>query len=598
MVLTQSGDVIIHHEELTHRSTSKFSVNSGQSTFKNNVRVGGDLSIDGKLSIAKGVAFSELTSILKVESGLQFKGEKGHSYIFDNNGDILTDGNVVSQGTGWFKTINSDSLNGKSLSIVNSDGQNAIHLSIDKETRGPKFESLNANVAYLFNSPTGSQTVFNSAVTTRDGLSIGKAAENSKGLHIYSDGTGSNSSVTFVNDTSNKAFIKLASSSEDASVQKPYSLTVANDGGDVVVNAAGKRGITIAGVSGNLSCNGAVLIESAVDLYSTGAFDRASAAVTVVGGGAFKGHVLSEKGLILTNTEHDTHVKITASTVAQNYTLSLPDELPQNENSILCSDVKGNLFWSPYPVIEQDDNPIQPVVANPTNEVVKILTDDNLTSDNVFGLDSAIVKMGSTVYKPTKRISKMEGTHQWNAIHVATPSLDVTDAYVDESDEYVASTLYIEGAPKSKFAKDTYAIDVKSGQIRFSELHDSVSVNDAAVVIKGGLSVGKVVRCDSEMYTNGLRVGGGTLQKKVVCGKYVIGANNSKCVSVQIVYDEQMPDVDYVITGNVVTAQDDGSMYACSFTALTKEGCKVNVCRINGEDWTDITTAIHYYIVG
>lgn len=594
VVLTQTGDVVIHHPEVTHREISRFLVNSEETVFSRNVKINA-LNVDNDCVLHGGkITLGENTSsIQRSVDGLVFSiGD--YSFTFDTNGILKSAGDMICLGQGSFKNVTSSGITAEKLDITDPDGNQKVHLSID-ESGSMVFKSLGGDLPFRFVGSAGSAVAFENGISAKDGLIVGKGSESSKGIYIHTDGLGKNGSITFVNDTLNKAVLSLASSNESSSALKPYALNMANDGGDVVINAAGRRGITVMGVSGNLSCNGAVIVESALDFESTGVFDKSSAALRTNGGGSFAGHVLSEKGMIIGN---QFHVKFGVSDALQkDYTLTLPKDYPEKDGSILCSDTLGNLYWSPFPEPSSTNEDSEIVV--PADYTFPSVIKGNVTSDADFGVNSSFLQVHQSTYKGTKRVSLMGLNPQWNAIHVQQPILDMSEGYVDETDTFVVSTLYIEGAPKSKFAKDSYAIDVKSGKLLLEDQHDSVTINDAAVVIKGGLSVAKMIRCGSELWTDGIKIGKeGTLQKKTITGKYVIGASNEKSITVPITYDGgMMPDVNYVIVGNVVSAQDNGAVYVCSFTALTMEGCKVNVCIVNGDRWDDITVAIHYYVV-
>ena len=420
---------------------------------------------------------------------------------------------------------------------------------------------------------------------------------------IVSPGKGSTTSrITFRNGSSNEAVVRFAAS--NASV-KPNALVVKNDAGDVFIHAAGNRGMRLSAISGNAVFNGTLTVESALDMESTDTLDRTVAALHLKGGMKVQGNLCVDRGLVL-DSAAGYFVKLRASdSVAENYTMLLPENLPSADGSVMVCDTSGKLSWkAPSVVGDSDDTgaitPVSP--ATPTiGDVPRLNLLQDVSTDVDFSDESAgFLVIGRNTYKNTMDISSMSSdVPEWSAVSLLQPSLDM-EGTVDVGDDglsekpYFASTLTIEDAPQSKYTKNLYALSVKKGNCVFRETHDSTSVDDAAVVIKGGLSVGKVIRTASVLYADSVCIDNGSILKRTVIGKSVIGASAQQFMTVQVTFDTPMRDADYVITGNVVSAQDNDSVFATTFKHLTPDGFKVTVYKLNGSNWDDITTAIHY----
>ena len=273
-------------------------------------------------------------------------------------------------------------------------------------------------------------------------------------------------------------------------------------------------------------------------------------------------------------------------------TLTLPSQLPAVDKAVLCCDRDGLLQWETW----ETPTTIQiPDTSTSVSEKFRLGAD--ITKDVPFGPNSAYLSLTNATYRNRKPLSEMDENAHWSAVYLEQPYLDMGNSTV-ESNTFTASTLYVEDAPKSKMTDRLFAVNIKSGRSIFREKHNAVSPSDAAVIVEGGLGVGKSIRCDETLFVNNIQVSEGSTIGKTLFGKMVVGASDVETVSAIIEFDSPMPNVDYVITGNVVSTAEDDAVYTCSFKGLTARGCRVLVHRLDSNGLSDITTAVHYYVVG
>jgi len=438
----------------------------------------------------------------------------------------------------------------------------------------------------------GSICVFDSRISVRDGLTLGIGRESS--------------ALSLVNDTDNAARIELYPLDSD----RRGDLYVVNDGGRINVHAAGQRGLTIAATSGNATFDGTVTITSALDSRSTNDLDSVDSAALFVKGGAFFGGTLVIENDVILSDMSKGRIALGVPDGASSYRLVFPSSLPvhtdtdTDANSVLSCDGQGRLSWMMLPNRLSASHEVASQVADVSNAIYG--ADATMNPSSGFETGTAALGVRGATFVNKKKISKMpREDRNWGSIFVDGPVIKMDRALQDAP--YTASTLYITDGPKvvttGNIVGDddqtarTYAVNVNAGRVRFGDTKEVTSVDEAAMVVEGGLSVKKSLRCGGILSGEYQMIGDGTTQKKVIVGKFVVGTSVTPCVTAPLQYTKDLPDDDYVIVGNVISAIEDDAMYLCSFKSLNRRGCKVTVCRMDGQNWDDVTVTVHYYIV-
>lgn len=163
------------------------------------------------------------------------------------------------------------------------------------------------------------------------------------------------------------------------------------------------------------------------------------------------------------------------------------------------------------------------------------------------------------------------------------------------------STVSIKGEPVDISTSvyqntDLFALKVESGKVLIASVVDGDKNGGNALDIKGSIGVKKSAYLNRVVVDGSVKIGkNGTVQKVAVMGKIHIGSNDSKFITVNIRFDNEMQNADYVIVGNV---SDDGTgCYIVTFSGLTTTGCKAKIYGINSDSWNDLSVTLHYSVV-
>jgi hypothetical protein len=268
------------------------------------------------------------------------------------------------------------------------------------------------------------------------------------------------------------------------------STTFVNNSGDIYIKSAGGNGIHVASMTGNITSQGTVSINSGLDLYTTGVLDKTSAALYVKGGCSIGG-TLSVKAVLFGN------ITITSLPESDYYNIVLPTQLPTSKKVLEC-DENGNCEW----------------------------------------VDSCSHKCGGHVV--VEESKTLEPT--------------CCETVLD-------------------YQKNNETLIVKPLNCEIENL--------------------KVSECLVDNLKFG---GGGSVIRGILYGKVKVGNNSGKKSTIDIHFETQMPHVNYVIVGNVVSYLNNTShVFICTFKNLSVDGCSVTVMDLDGDNgWDDLTLSVHY----
>jgi hypothetical protein len=385
--MTSEGIVEILPDGLQNSSfvvnTEKASFAS-KTTFKKNVHFDADVS----LGIDGGIRVGELwkeNSVMNWSDGLLQLCVPG-SYAgtadatdaatatpklsIDGSGHVTIHQGLTCRGNAILENCLTDSLiadrivcrekmDTSYLLLYDEDGSNPIsssmyvdemgfHLSVSDPT------ATVANSARFSLGPSGTFHLNGRAVrmtgdvTCPDGIHVGKGSTGSSGLVIHTDDDGNNGMIKFLNDTENVARLQYHSSKDARSAK---TLSLVNDGGSMVLHAAGKRGIALQEITGNATFDGMAFFTSAVDIDSSGGsiavVAEPVASLNTKGGAVIGGHLFVKRSVVIANVAGTGTVSFSASDSisAHPYGLTLPPSLPQSGGSLLSCDLNGNLSW-------------------------------------------------------------------------------------------------------------------------------------------------------------------------------------------------------------------------------------------------------------
>jgi hypothetical protein len=122
------------------------------------------------------------------------------------------------------------------------------------------------------------------------------------------------------------------------------SLEITNKRGNVNLFAAGNKGLSITQVTGNASLSGLLVVNSGLDLFTTGELDINSASLLVKGGASILGSLSVNKNLIIGNIL----LKSQPQQYDQNKELiefTLPTSYPETNDQHLLCNPQGELSW-------------------------------------------------------------------------------------------------------------------------------------------------------------------------------------------------------------------------------------------------------------
>jgi hypothetical protein len=150
-----------------------------------------------------------------------------------------------------------------------------------------------------------------------------------------------------INDLGNVSFICGQDHNVNLGVSmKDMSFTLFNEGGNINILAAGKSGIEIQAISGNVYTSGTLSINSALDIFTTGIIDIESSASLKTNGGIIAKGSINIKGSLLLGKKPETCVQLKTLDESEAYTLVLPKSLPDSfESVVLSCNEFGQLYW-------------------------------------------------------------------------------------------------------------------------------------------------------------------------------------------------------------------------------------------------------------
>ena len=533
-------------------------------------------------------------------------------------------------------------------------------------------------------------------------LSVGVQSSCRSGILIDSS-YGNDAALRFRNDSQNSGKLYYAAST---ATENAGTLVLQNDGGDLLLRAAGKVGLTIEKTSGNGRITGQLYVDSGLDYFSTASSTEQVAALNVRGGAILGGSVKLGKGLIIENSS-GYNTEIFASNVTKGYSLVLPDDLPDVPDQYLSCDLNGQLCWrsvggggsdgsgsdsspvmSTFRLTVPGSGTVQGLKMSGNKFMVDVLCSglfsDGSSIESLYSLvglysaqkgwqlvsqerygdevglsfivDSATGQVQYTVGEdssaneiilswtnqsqresdstgssyPTLEVGgdystegptgqkgafftvkggeytetdagSASGSTLWSGTYIGAPTVNVLSSEVNIPS---ASTVYIEGAPKKTGIgpiQNQWALNIASGSVFVGSTKDAVAVDNAALVVNGGVGFGGNTFCGKDLYINKghLVLGSGTPTGGLLHGKVLVGSSYTKTVTVQVSFSATLASNDYIITGNVVTNDpSESGVYICTFKALNPTGCIVTVCRIDGDaGWTDTLLAVHYQVM-
>ena len=210
----------------------------------------------------------------------------------------------------------------------------------------------------------------------------------------------------------------------------------------------------------------------------------------------------------------------------------------------------------------------------------------------IFGTDHVIDKMdeavGSFLAVKTStctRTAEALKASAWAGTHFSSPHL------IDEgsAESTHVATVSIENAPRWAGEGKRFALYVQGGDSKF----DGPVTLSRDVQIESNLNVAQDM-----LVTGALRLGGGSGIKTLRKGVVHVGSSGNKTVTVSLSFDEPMADIAYTMIGSAVSADPDSpDVFTWTFKGLTRMGCKVLLCNVTGESWTDVTVRFHWMAI-
>ena len=216
------------------------------------------------------------------------------------------------------------------------------------------------------------------------------------------------------------------------------------------------------------------------------------------------------------------------------------------------------------------------------------------TSRMLLGYDSVIAtieesagnmfSLGSSVCTRTMEAGKAQS---WSSAYFAQSRL-LDDAPSQIQAGASAATVTIEDAPDWNAAGERYSLYVAKGVSRFGGLIDA----------REGVKATTLTVEDAIDAKGSFALGGGSRLQTIEKGILHIGPSSRKSVTVDINFVTPMSDTAYCMMGNAVSADPDSpDAFSCTFKNLTRAGCKVTVCNIISDSWSDVTLRVHWFAV-
>jgi len=134
--------------------------------------------------------------------------------------------------------------------------------------------------------------------------------------------------------------LKIGGSESVIQLKDSSVLSIENNKGDVCIYAAGQKGIIVSQTTGNINLSGQLIVNSGLDLYTTGKLDLNSAALQIKGGASIQGSLSVGKFLVLGNLQ-----LTCGNNDSQVYSLELPSKLPEL-TSVLTTNINGECTWT------------------------------------------------------------------------------------------------------------------------------------------------------------------------------------------------------------------------------------------------------------
>lgn len=297
-----------------------------------------DLEVKGTLSV-NSVKVNNLYSTTSNKMYLEnvndciklYPNGQLNNYIFIDS-DLKITSNAISCKEITTETLRSNKLN---VSQLNVDKVYVSNLCIKG---GVYYDTIN------FNNSNG-------------GLCIEVSNdENTSCFNFTNDGSGTfNSEKISVNELTSLSSVStqninvshnifLSDSIEFKKVKE--SLEISNKRGNVDLFAAGNKGLSIAQVTGNASLSGLLVVNSGLDLFTTGELDINSASLLVKGGASILGSLNVNKNLIIGN------ILLKSQPQPQQYDqnkelieFTLPTSYPETNGQHLMCNPQGELSW-------------------------------------------------------------------------------------------------------------------------------------------------------------------------------------------------------------------------------------------------------------
>ncbi len=638
-------------------------------------------------------------------------GRPHTALTLEANGDLLCVGDFrCTAGSGTFSSILTEHIACDDLCVADSvligkrfglslDENNDFNLVKHEHGSGSNASAL-LSIAYKSACATFAGDLVTRGSATVPSLRVGTA------LNITNDGR-----VSFAHAaTNNSAEVYLTAKTG----ARPSAFTFSNSGGDLVFEAAKKRGFSIAAVSGNATFQGQLAINSGLDVDTSSTSDVPTAALVVKGGVLVKRSVLIEGSLQLSN-EANARFSIAAPRGGRaegGYTLRLPHTLPTGPGQFLVSNAKGQLSWksingdnmntgrettdttpsdtlltaanvSPGKTYRDNSysagNGVTDDIVNGFRAtgrsihighfIVTITTSANrrVSSKMVAAYDIRGLRVGdewrasirktigdepipitfellsdgrlsytaksiehwqsttftwpaattdvnhneshyrtllasdTVISTPDEnygsflslkssvctRSTAEAGSDHWSGTHFGeTQLVDTTPSKVGATAS--AATVTIADAPTWNASGERYALHVVNGVSRFG----------GRVVAEGGLATTSLGVNGAVNVKGPLTIGGGTDLQTLHKGMLHVGPSSNKTVTLDISFTAPMSDTAYCMLGNAVSADPDSpDAFACTFKNLTRAGCRVTVCNITGDAWSDVTLRVHWFAV-